>query len=63
MCKFFNKMLRGFREKESFLKIFLCIYFEKFTYLFQSFTECFPLLLLDGLMMVTNKGTIAIKCK
>ena len=60
--KFFFKAFGGSRKNDKFLKIFLSIYLETFTHSFQSFTKCFTLLLLDGLLIFTNKGSIACKC-
>ena len=56
--KFFLKTFGGSRENDRFLKIFLSIYLETFTHSFQSFTKYFSLLLLNGLLIVTNKGSI-----
>ena len=39
--QFFNKMFIVFRENCRFLKMFLSIYLEMFTHLFQSFTNYF----------------------
>ena len=53
-----NKMFRGFRENDRFLKIFLSIYREKFMHLFQSFTKYLSPLTANGLVLVTNEGSI-----
>ena len=58
--KFLNRMFTEFRENDRFLMIFLFIYLEKLTHLFQSFTN--SLLLLNALVMLTNAGSIACKC-
>ena len=55
-------MLRRFPENDRLLQIFLSIYLEKFKHLFQLFKSVSPVLLLYGLVMVTNKGSIADKC-
>ena len=53
-----NKMFRGFRENDRFLKIFLSIYREKFMHLFRSFTKYLSPLIANGLVLVTNEGSI-----
>ena len=53
-----NKMFRGFRENDRFLKIFLSIYCEKFMHLFQSFTKYLSPLIANGLVLVTNEGSV-----
>ena len=53
-----NKMFRGFRENDRFLKIFLSIYCEKFMHLFQSFTKYLSPLFANGLVLVTNEGSV-----
>ena len=44
VLKFYNKMFRGSRENDKFLKILLRIY-QEFTHSFQSFTKCFSYLI------------------
>ena len=41
----YDKTFRGFWENGRFLKIFLSIYLEKLTHLFQSFKKCFSYLI------------------
>ena len=45
LCKFYNKMFRGYRENDKFSKILLRIYLEEFKHPFQSFTKCFSYLI------------------
>ena len=44
LCKSYNKMSRGYRKNDKFLKILLQIYLEVFTCSFQSFPKCFSYL-------------------
>ena len=62
-CKFDKKMFKGFWEKDRFLQIFLSIFLEKFTHIHFNPSQYFsPILLLNGLVMVTNERSIACKC-
>ena len=60
--KFFNKVFRGLREMTRFLKVF-CPFISKSLHIhFNPSQNVSSILLLNGLVMVTNEGSIACEC-
>ena len=62
LCKFYNKMFRRFSKNDRFFKIVLSIHLESLHIHLIPSQNVSPLLLLNGVVMVINEGSIACKC-